>query len=78
MLVMERRNQNEKVQMQKNESKKYWFDVIEKRKRDRLKVQKFRLILVTSSIALIIISVFTGKFEMFMNYLINLILSITK
>lgn len=75
---MKSKKQSTKKRRNDDQLKIYWFDIMEKRKRDRLKVQKFRLILFTSGIALIIISVATGKFEIFMDYLINLILSITK
>lgn len=75
---MKSKNQNEIMQRNKDQLKKYWFEVMERREKDKLKVQKFRLIMAASCITLLIISVFTGKFEQFMNYLINLILSFTK
>ena len=42
------------------------------------KVRKFRLIMFISSIVLIILSVVTGQFDVFMNYLIDLIVQLFK
>ena len=49
-----------------------YFKIVQRKKRKEVT----KLILFVSSIALMMISVFTGKFEFFMNYLINELLKL--